>query len=184
MKRKILKFLAIFNICILSIITILVVIVHFRSSYAVSPTVWDGSVATAFDGGPSNPYRISNGAQLAYFINLLNNNSSYRDYCYAITSDIYLNEGYFESKSNNENYYYKDYTRYYIHEDSYYNSPIFTSENKAGTFNQLPISNFTFTGKFDGGSHTVYGLFQYSDTYNEYSGFIKEISSKEEYQNS
>lgn len=180
MRRNVLKILAIFNICIFSIITVLVVIVHFRSSYAIPSTTWDGTMASSFSGGngtSSNPYQISNGAQLAYFINLLNNNSSYRNKSYIITSDIYLNDGYFEFKNKDEYFYYKDYTRYFINEDKYYNSPVFNSENEVGSFNQLPISNFEFTGNFDGGNHFIYGLFQYSDVRNEYSGFFKKISN-------
>ena len=180
MRRNVLKILAIFNICIFSIITSLVVIMHFRSSYAVPSTTWDGTVASSFSGGngtSSNPYQISNGAQLAYFINLLNNYSSYRSKSYIITSDIYLNDGYFEFKNKDEYFYYKDYTRYFINEDKYYNSPIFNSKNEVGSFNQLPISNFEFTGNFDGGNHFIYGLFQYSDVRNEYSGFFKKISN-------
>ena len=40
------------------------------------PTVWDGSIATSFEGGegtPNDPYQIATAAQLAYFASLINN---------------------------------------------------------------------------------------------------------------
>lgn len=58
---------------------------------------WDGSVASAFAGGNgslTNPYRISNGKELAYLATLLANETTsqaYYDCAYALTSNIDLN---------------------------------------------------------------------------------------------
>jgi hypothetical protein len=56
-------------------IFILVFIIAFfiiKSTFSedVVSTVWDGSIATSFNGGSgtqADPYKISNGSELAYF---------------------------------------------------------------------------------------------------------------------
>jgi len=66
--------------------------------------IWGGSVAASFAGGTgteSNPYKISNGAQLARLADLVNNgttdavnggNFNGNTKHYALTNDIYLND--------------------------------------------------------------------------------------------
>lgn len=58
--------------------------------------VWDGTIASHFDGGTGtedNPYQISNASQLALLAKLVNeNNISYNSADYILTADIYLND--------------------------------------------------------------------------------------------
>jgi len=60
--------------------------------------IWGGNVATGFAGGngsAGSPYKISNGAQLAYLRQQVNNNvSGYNtsSVYYVLTNDIYLND--------------------------------------------------------------------------------------------
>lgn len=53
-------------------------------------TIWDGSIATELEGSGTNadPYKITNGAELAYVIK----NGSSANKHYIITQDIYLND--------------------------------------------------------------------------------------------
>ena len=60
--------------------------------FADASEIWDGTVAKSFDGGSgtlSNPFRISNGAQLALMVA---NNDKFAGKCFIITNDIYLND--------------------------------------------------------------------------------------------
>ena len=63
-------------------------------AYAVTD-VWDGSIASSFDGGngtQSNPYKISSASQLAYLAEIVNNGDWHSDQIYyKLTSDIDLN---------------------------------------------------------------------------------------------
>lgn len=162
MKQKYMSILVIFNILIFSVITVFSGIMLFHASYAV-PTEWDGTMGTGFAGGngsSSNPYLISNGKQLAYFISRCNEKSTYRSRHYKLTADITLNEGFFDYKNEFEIYYYKNNNKYFVKDkDKYYDS----SNQQIGSLHQLPISNFEFNGSFDGDGHIIYGLYYYYD---------------------
>ncbi len=58
--------------------------------------IWDGSIATSFAGGSGtqeDPYLISNGSELAYLAQEVNNgNNSYSGVYFKLTNDIYLND--------------------------------------------------------------------------------------------
>jgi len=57
-------------------------------------TVWDGSAATKFAGGTgtvADPYRISNGAELAYLAQLVNDGNDFRTKTVTLTNNIDLN---------------------------------------------------------------------------------------------
>ncbi|MCL2477777.1 hypothetical protein [Candidatus Bathycorpusculum sp.] len=57
--------------------------------------VWDGTIATSFDGGSgtaSNPYRIANAQQLAYLAQQVNGGTDYSGQYFRQTEDITLNE--------------------------------------------------------------------------------------------
>jgi hypothetical protein len=59
-----------------------------------SDEVWDGSVASSFDGGSgteSDPYLISNGAQLAKLAQDVNGGNNYSGKYFRLTADIMLN---------------------------------------------------------------------------------------------
>ena len=176
MKQKYMSILVIFNILIFSIITVFSGIMLFRASYAASNnTVWDGTIGTSFAGGngtSSSPYLISNGKQLAYFIKKCNESAPYRSKYYKLTADIYLNDGYFDFKSKSEYLYYKNGLKYYINKNKYYDTNIYTSQHEVGSFNQLPVSKFEFTGNFDGNSKMICGMFYYSEEYDDYFGLF------------
>lgn len=56
---------------------------------------WDGKIAEKFAGGTgteSDPYQISNGAELAYLAQQVNAGESYSDKYFTLTNDIRLNE--------------------------------------------------------------------------------------------
>jgi len=165
MKQKYMSILVIFNILIFSVITVFSGIMLFHASYAV-PTEWDGTMGTGFAGGngsSSRPYLISSGKELAYFIKKCNETASYRSKYYKLTADITLNDGYFDFKSTSEYYYYKNGLKYYINKNKYYDTNVYTSQHEVGSFNQLPVSKFTFTGSFDGNDKAIYGMFYYSE---------------------
>ena len=57
-------------------------------------TVWDGSAATKFAGGTgtvADPYRISNGAELAYLAQLVNDGNDFSTKTVTLTNNIDLN---------------------------------------------------------------------------------------------
>lgn len=182
---KNLKKITIFNLVIFGIIGVLGTIMLFRVSYARylsnndNTDYWDGSSVSSTlsgSGTSSSPYLISNGADLKLFINRCNSSSYYRSKYYKLTADIYLNEGYFDYEDENNPKYYKDNQEYLISGDKYYNSvQDILNNNPVGTINQLPRTDFTFTGNFNGNGKTINGLFYYSNTYYDEYGFFKII---------
>ena len=107
--------------------------------------VWDGSIATGFAGGTgteTDPYQISNGAELAFLAQEVNNNSTYNASYYILTSDITLNTGSCENWETNAPQ--NEWT------------PIGgTGSVSGGTFN---VSK-SFQGGFDGNGHTIRGIY-------------------------
>ncbi len=89
MKRKMICLVLITSM-LLSLLPTWALAAYMRSI----PEVWDGSVATAFAGGSgtgTDPYQISNGAELAYLAELVNTRKNTSGY-YILTQDIYLND--------------------------------------------------------------------------------------------
>lgn len=61
----------------------------------VRDAIWDGSIADGFSGGigtEDDPYLISNGAELAYLAQQVNNGTEYDGAFFCLTNDIYLND--------------------------------------------------------------------------------------------
>lgn len=124
-------------------------------------SVWDGSVATKYregNGSESNPYIISNGAELAYFSNQLQT-TDYSNTYFKLKNDIVLNDGVFNYNLtdgikyilNNNTYYLDEYTNnYYDNVDN--EGSIIGSINKFNSLNN-------FKGYFNGNSYTIYGLY-------------------------
>lgn len=122
-----------------------------QAETVVKPVLtWNGAAANAFDSGSGtdeDPFIISNGGQLAYLANLVNDgNSYYSGLSYKLDCDIVLND--------TENY-------------SDWGS--IAPDNK-----WTPIggcqSNVYFSGTFDGDGHTVSGMYVSGDY--EYSGLF------------
>ena len=98
--------------------------------------VWVGNIAEKFAGGTgteSDPYQISNGAELAYLAQQVNAGESYSDKYFTLTADIQLNNDAVPTSGNQ-----------------------WTPIGKPGKFKKPPIP---FSGAFDGQGHTVSGLY-------------------------
>ncbi|MBR0155929.1 MAG: dockerin type I repeat-containing protein [Clostridia bacterium] len=112
--------------------------------------IWDGSVASAFAGGSgteSDPYRISNGAELAFLAEQVNAGESYYGCFFELTDDIYLNdtEGWEDWSSENP--------------PANTWTPIgwseYCTDENGGSWHEMR----SFEGNFNGGEHAIYGLF-------------------------
>lgn len=116
--------------------------------------VWDGTVASSYAGGngtENDPYLISSGSELAYFISMTKENA-YEDTYFKITKDIILNEGVFQK----DNIYYLNDTTYYLNGNGVYQEKDF--QNKLTSLNLLEkIENFS--GHINGANHTIYGYY-------------------------
>lgn len=65
------------------------------AALAADSNIWDGTVAAGFDGGTgteTDPYLISNGAELAYLADMVNKGTDYTDNHFKLTADIVLND--------------------------------------------------------------------------------------------
>lgn len=136
---------------------ILIVLFLFSSfDYSVSaltPPTWTGEIASSFDGGSgtkADPFLISNGAQLAYLAQSVNDGNNYSEKYFALTNDIYLND-----ITNWEKW------------------PEVEPKN---TWTPIGNQKNCFAGTFDGKNHTIYGVFFNNDTSN-YIGLFGVISN-------
>ena len=122
------------------IFTLLFAFLAMMPSVGWGQSVWDGSIATQFSGGTGtekDPYQISNGGELAYLAQLVNeNNSEYSSAYYILTEDIVLNSGECEDW-----------------------------ENSAPAHEWTPIGYYnnnqsaSFKGSFDGNGKTISGMY-------------------------
>ena len=126
---------------LLSIILVLAMTVGMLAvvPMTVSATVtdvWDGSVATAFAGGSgteNDPYKIANGAHLAYLAAESNKGNSFSGAYFILTNDIALNSG---------------------------NAEDWEVTAPANMFTPIGVWNSGFAGCFDGKGHTISGMYQ------------------------
>ena len=138
--------------------------------------IWDGSIASGFAGGSGtqqDPYLITNGSELMYLSRAVKNGNSFYGKHFRMTADIRLND-----TSD-----WQDWDILYGPENAF--EPIGSYENS---------SNYSaFRGSFDGGGHTVYGLY-YSTPNASFHGIfgcvgpnpngcIKDLSLAESYLN-
>ena len=124
-------------------------IVPMTVSADTNSNVWDGTTATSFAGGDgteSNPYQISNGAELALMSKLItvDNNGAYNRAFYKLTADIVLND--FADVST-------WYDNWYKEEGNYPDPTPFTPIGKWSN------ATSSFGGTFDGDGHTISGLY-------------------------
>lgn len=85
-------------VCVLTLLITcfgLISILTAKNSFSSTDDKWDGATIASFfslgNGTSENPYLISNGEELAYFKQIIeNNNDTYGDKYYALTSDIDL----------------------------------------------------------------------------------------------
>lgn len=70
-------------------------IVSRRTGDVKSSEIWDGSIASGFAGGTgteNDPYLISNGSQLVYLAQQVNDGNLFEEQYIKLTADIYLND--------------------------------------------------------------------------------------------
>lgn len=112
--------------------------------------VWDGSIASSFAGGSGtadDPYKISNGKELALAITQGDEGEPYFNCFFTITKDIYLNS--IDSANWSEG-----------------------TANNGHTLNSWYNQEQKFAGTINGNGHVVYGLYVYEEVYIE-DGSIK-----------
>ncbi len=104
--------------------------------------IWDGTVASGFAGGSGtaeDPYLVANGKQLAYLASAVSYGNTFSGKYIAMTDDIWLN----------------DTTGW---EDWDFLNPAPNVWNPIGCYTNNNDKH-PFKGSFDGGGHTVYGVF-------------------------
>lgn len=122
---------------------------HESMEIDVNNNIWEGNVAKKFasgDGTVSNPYIISNGAELRYFADEITNGENFYNKYIDISDDIYLN----------------DVTNY--SEWSKSQSPQNIWEPIGGNF----------AGTLDGNGHSIVGV--YINSNEDKTGFFRELS--------
>lgn len=134
---------------------------RFKNRNITINSVWDGSVATAYNKGSgtkNDPYVISNGAELAYF-SLQLQTDDYNNTYFVLKNDIVLNNGIFEYDPDYGIKYILNGNTYYV---DYYSNKYYNNINKTGTevgtlniFNSLD----NFKGYFDGNFFRIYGAY-------------------------
>lgn len=180
MMSKNIKRLTIFNIIIISIISVLGIVMLFNPSYARNLaneyySTWDGeTVSTTLSGSgtSSDPYVISNGADLAFFYKNCTN-SNWNDRYYVLDNDIYLNEGYFDYIDDGNFKYHLNNKTYYIAKDKYYTTKDdLNSETNGQNIHVLKNRKYDpFYGTFDGNGHAIIGMF-FNDSNADSNHFI------------
>ncbi len=140
--------------------------------------VWDGSVAKGFaggDGSEDDPYRIETAAQLAYFCNAVNSGSLPVAPYVKLCADIRLNDETFRfvAETGVVSVFTNDSRAYYgtglqgknekaSVKGVWYDDNYQEIDGYSGKLNRwTPIGTLLnrFQGVFDGGGHTIYGLF-------------------------
>ena len=120
---------------------------------------WNGEVATSYNSGEgtkSDPYIITNGNELAFFSEKLNNGEDYEGYYFELANDIIINAGQFKYDNNiqyilnNNTYYVKEYTNEYYSDVDL--------EKFVGTLYSFDSFD-NFKGNFNGNSFTIYGSY-------------------------
>lgn len=101
------------------------------------PVIWDGSIASSFNGGnglANDPFIITTGNQLAYLSQSISLGNSYSNSYFSLSDDIYLND---------------------VSSWQTWNKVIHPNNTwvVAGTY------HFPFNGIFNGNNHTIYGMY-------------------------
>lgn len=108
-------------------------------SVSENNSIWDGSVADGFaggDGSVDNPYKISNGSQLAYLREQVNGGNTFSEKHFILTNDIRLND-----VTNFENW---------------------ETKRPSRQWSSIGSQKKYFKGKIDGKGYTVYGIYKNS----------------------
>ena len=147
---------------------------RYRNRNTISDiSVWNGTVASKYregNGSESNPYIISNGAELAYFSKELQT-TDYSNTYFKLHNDIVLNDGVFNYNETDGIQYILNNTTYYLNEytNNYYDNSNHTG-NSIGNINVFNSLN-NFKGHFDGNFYTIYGLYITSSNVEELALF-------------
>lgn len=122
-------------------LTMLLGVFTFSCLYVGAETsvVWDGSVAANFESGSgtaSDPYKIANGAQLAFLAQKVNAGGSFQTAYYELTADIVLNEG---------------------------DAAAWAETAPANSYTAIGTWEKAFGGNFNGNGHTITGIYISTD---------------------
>lgn len=140
-------------------------------------TVWDGTVATSYRKGSGtfkDPYIISDGKELAYFAQKLNE-THYKNTYFKLGNNIVLNKGTFAYSKEYGLTYEEEGITYYV---GLYTNELYTDPArsvKASKNVQILPSLVNFEGSFDGSSYTIYGAYVTSNT-NEEVGLFTNLT--------
>lgn len=147
-------------VCILSIA--IPTVARYRNRALLSNTdIWNGSTASSYHAGTgseTDPYIISNGAELSYFSKMLLT-EDYANTYFRLSDNILLNPGTFKYDEENGIQYIENGTTYYIKE---YTNELYMTKDRSGNTEKTIFffpALHNFKGHFDGSSYTIYGLY-------------------------
>ena len=156
----------IFSVGIIYVILMISILIPTLANYknndgSLINSVWDGSVASSYHSGTgtnSDPYIITNGAELAYLSAKLTE-TDYDNTYFLLSNSIILNDGVLKYDSvngatfttNNQIFYLEEYTNKYF-------DNLERDGAHVSTLNIFP-SLVGFKGYFNGDNHTIYGLY-------------------------
>ncbi len=170
-------------------------------SFAEGISVWDGTVAESFERGSgtsADPYIIANAQQLAYFASKVNGGTTYKGKYIKLESDIRLNDESFSFNPDTGLVKFTDgintaFLSTGISGDNSGSNTIFDEKTTPGgyilasdaskisgasysgdilSWTSIGSSSAPFKGNFDGGNHTISGLYVRSYYENGLFGYI------------
>ncbi len=112
-----------------------------------SVTVWDGSIASSYQGGDgssNNPYVIANASQLAYFSEMLKA-TNYSNTYFVLSNDILLNDGVFNKTDSGVTYTYNGSTLYV----GAYSNLLYNDEGRSSLNDKKLKAKFKYANKLE-----------------------------------
>lgn len=148
MKHNGIKFIALFTA--LALLVAALPALSLAEAAPVRSEIWDGSTASSLSGSgtESDPYLITDGSELAYLAAQIELGSRFENSFFRLENDIYLND---ISNYDAWDYIFPQLTPW---------TPIGSvsfDEDEAG--DEIINTSRSFLGNFNGGGHTVYGMF-------------------------
>lgn len=160
-KYKIYVLIIIF-IAFVAVIVNLPSLAKYKNTNAIyTLTSWDGTIANNYqrgDGTEGNPFIISNGSELAFFVEQLKNTDYEKEY-FELSNDIALNPGVFNYDETKGLTYTLEGIEYFVKENTneYYSNKEYSGE-VIGVLNSLSMIE-NFKGNLNGKSFTIFGTY-------------------------